>query len=169
MLIKNAIAAARFDTNGDRPNRAAWDPITQESHIGALLVQIPLHKWPIPRNHACFHPFCDHVVTDQQNSHLQRAHNRKRVVPSDDDKKTVRVWNGESALQATTADLLNLWSVAQLGAKYADPYAQREEERKVATFKALTEIWERPEIKEWHKYLGDFWAPIVLYLRHNKD
>jgi hypothetical protein len=66
------------------------------------------------------------------------------------------------------ADLLNVWSVAKLGAKYANPYAQGEE-RKVATFKALAETWQNPEIKQWHKYLGDFWGPIMLYLRRHKN
>jgi hypothetical protein len=66
------------------------------------------------------------------------------------------------------ADLLNIWSVAKLGAKYVDPYAVGKD-RKVATFKALAETWQRPGVKQWHKYLGDFWGPIVLYMRRHKD
>jgi hypothetical protein len=136
LFLRNAIAAARYDDHRDRPASVAWDPIDPMSPVSALLVQLPLYKWPIPRDHSCFHPFCDHVVTDIQSCHLQRAHERKRIVPSENDKKTKRVWNGELALQATMADLLNVWSVAKLGAKYANPYAQGEE-KKVATFKAL--------------------------------
>jgi hypothetical protein len=43
------------------------------------------------------------------------------------------------------------------------------EDRKVATFKALAETWKLPEAKQWHKYLGDFWGPIILYMRHHKN
>jgi hypothetical protein len=71
-------------------------------------------------------------------------------------------------LQATTADLLNIWSVAQLGAKYVDPYAEGED-RKVSTFKALAETWQRPEVKQWHKYLGDFWGPIIMFMKRHKE
>jgi hypothetical protein len=108
------------------------------------------------------------MVIDQQSCHLQRAHDRKKVVPSEEDSKVKRVWNGESALQATTADLLNVWSIAQLGAKYCNPYAAGEE-RNVGTFKALAESWNQPEVREFHKHLGDFWGPIVLYLRRHKQ
>jgi hypothetical protein len=58
--------------------------------------------------------------------------------------------------------------VARLGAKYANPYAQ-EEDRKVATFKTLADTWKLPEIKQWHKYLGDFWGPVILYMRRHRD
>jgi hypothetical protein len=167
MFIRNAIAAARFDDRRERRVKVEWEPIDPSSPIGALLVQIPLHKWPIPKNHGRFHPFCDHMVTDQQSCHLQRAHERKRVVPTED-STVKRVWNGESTLQATTADLLNIWSIAHQGAKYANAYA-RTEERKVATFKALAETWKLPEVKLWNKHLGDFWGPIMIFLRHSRN
>jgi hypothetical protein len=93
LFLRNAITGSQFDENRSRPagTSVEWEPIDPSSPICALLVQIPLYKWPIPRNDACFHPFCDHVVSELQSSHLQRAHERKRVVPSEDAKKVKRV------------------------------------------------------------------------------
>jgi hypothetical protein len=66
------------------------------------------------------------------------------------------------------ADLLNIWSVAEQGAKYCNPYAG-ENEKKVSTFKALAETWRTPEVREWHKHLGEFWGPIIFRLKYAKN
>jgi hypothetical protein len=95
LFLRNAIAAAKFDDHRARPKGLDWIPVDADSPVSALLIQFPLYKWQIPRDHGCFHPFCDHMVTDQQSSHLQRAHNRKRIVPSEENSKVKRVWNGE--------------------------------------------------------------------------
>jgi hypothetical protein len=86
----------------------------------------------------------------------------------EDGEKVKRIWNGESTLQATMADLLNIWCISDRDAKYSNPYAPMEE-RQVPTFKALAETWDRPEIQHWHKYLGDFWGPIMLHLRRTNN
>jgi hypothetical protein len=65
------------------------------------------------------------------------------------------------------ADLLSVWSVAELKAKYCNPYAG-DEDKQVGTFKALEDTWKLPEVREWHKHLGDFWGPIILHLRETK-
>jgi hypothetical protein len=46
----------------------------------------------------------------------------------------------------------------------ANVYVQGED-RKLPTFKALADTWKSPEIKLWHKHLGDFWGPIILHMR----
>jgi hypothetical protein len=56
------------------------------------------------------------------------------------------VWNGESALMAGVADLLNVWAVAKPGRKYANPYV----------FEALTDQWVSQDLKMWHGMLGSF-------------
>jgi hypothetical protein len=168
LFLRNTIAAAKFDSNRARPISEAWQRLHTDSPMEDLLLQPQLYKWPIPRDNSCFHPFCDHVVNELQSSHLQRAHDRKHILKADKDKRIKRVWNGESALQATTADLLNLWSVAEQGAKYCNPYAAQDE-KKVSTFKSLPETWQTPEIREWHKHLGDFWGPVILHLKHAKE
>jgi hypothetical protein len=66
------------------------------------------------------------------------------------------------------ADLLNIWSVAETGAKYCNPYAPFEE-RRVNTFKALAETWQTPEVRDRRRHLGDFWGPIIQYLKYNKS
>jgi hypothetical protein len=167
LFLQNAIVAAQIGAR-PHPNTMRWDQLEEMSPVVDLLCQIPLRKWPIPKNHACFHPFCDHVVNEAQSSHLQRAHNRKNLLNSEKDRKIKRVWNGESALQATMADLLNIWCVAETGAKYCNAYAPREE-RRVSTFKALAETWQIPEVRDWHKYLGDFWGPIIQHLRRHGE
>jgi hypothetical protein len=166
-FIKYAIAAAQFDDNRARPRGVEWETVSKESPVSALLLQLPLYKWPVPRNHGCFHPNCDHQVAELQSSHLQRAHDRKRMVRSEEKSKLQRIWNGESTLQATMADLLKIWSVAKAGAKYCNPYAGNEEKR-IGTFKALAETWNLPEVRDFHKHLGDFWGPIVIHLRKHK-
>jgi hypothetical protein len=167
-FLRQAIVASRFDYDRAIPNGVAWEPLGTDSTVFDLLVQIPLYKWPIPRDHGCFHPFCDHAVTDLQSCHLQRAHDRKRILQSESADKTQRVWNGESALQPTMADLLDIWSVAQVGAKYANPYANAEE-RKVGSFRALAETWKQSPVREWHKHLRDFWGPILIYARRRNN
>jgi hypothetical protein len=108
LFIKNAIAASRFGETNARQNSENWEFLRVDSPVFDLLLQLPLYKWPIPRDHGCFHPFCDHVVNELQSSHLQRAHNRRNILNSEKDKKIKRVWNGESTSQATMADLLNV-------------------------------------------------------------
>jgi hypothetical protein len=49
LFLRNVIAAARFDDRRDRPVGVPWEPIDPSSPISALLVQIPLYKWPIPK------------------------------------------------------------------------------------------------------------------------
>jgi hypothetical protein len=89
-------------------------------------------------------------VDEQQSCHSQRSHDRRHILDAEADKKIKRVWNGESALQATMADLLGIWSVAGPGAKYCNPFLG-------------------PEVREWHKHLGDFWGPIMLHLKLKKN
>jgi hypothetical protein len=84
----------------------------------------------------------------------------------EDGKKIKRIWIGESALQVTMADLLSIWSVAGPGAKYCNPYAEHEDEKKVDSFKALANTWNLAEVREWHQHLGDFWGPIVLHFKN---
>jgi hypothetical protein len=98
-LIQNAITHTRMEASRDRRLRIDWEPLHFDSTIADLLVQIPIHMWPVPLCHACFHPFCDHKVDDTQNSHLQREHTRKRILNTEDIHE-YRIWNGESALQA---------------------------------------------------------------------
>jgi hypothetical protein len=87
LFIRNAIAAARLGSKNHRPDSEPWNFLQEESPVFDLLLQLPLYKWPIPRDHACFHPFCDHVVNDMQSQHLQRAHNRRNVLNSEKDSK----------------------------------------------------------------------------------
>jgi hypothetical protein len=106
-------------------------------------------------------------LTDASNHHLQKAHNRKRTVGED---KTPRIHNGESALQAATADLLNVWAIDDSKAEFSNPYVlQADDDReKIATaYRALAETWTSPELRMWHSKLGDFWGPIVMNLRVN--
>jgi hypothetical protein len=168
LFIRNAIAAARFDAGRARPRSEDWERLHHDTPVLNLLLRLSLYKWPIPRDHGCFHPFCDHVINELQSSHLQMAHDRRHILQSEAGKKIKRVWNGESALQATMADLLNIWSVAEQGAKYCNPYAA-ENEKKLSTFKALAETWQTPEVRDWHKYLGDFWGPIIFHLKYAKE
>jgi hypothetical protein len=91
------IPAARFDERRDKWRGEIWNPITAESTIRDLLVQIPLYKWPIPKDHTCFRHFCDHGVISERPRRFQMAHTRKRNVPGEDLKKQ-RVWDGESML-----------------------------------------------------------------------
>jgi hypothetical protein len=84
---------------------------------------------------------------------------------SEADKKQ-RIHNGESAFQATTADLPNIWAVTEARAAYANPYVMGEEtDRQLPTYAALTETWMTPELRMRHRKLGDFWGPIVMHLR----
>jgi hypothetical protein len=101
LFLRNAIAAAKFDSGRARPRSEDWENLEAGSPVKDLLVQLPLYKWPIPRDHGCFHPFCDHAVDGLQSSHLQRAHNRRTTLQSEKDSKIKRAWNGESTLQAT--------------------------------------------------------------------
>jgi hypothetical protein len=76
-------------------------------------------------------------------------------------------------LQATRADLLSIWSVGQLGTKYANAYALPDDEkgtdRRLSTFENLADTWSTPEVMPWHKHMGDFWDPVILYLRRNRS
>jgi hypothetical protein len=117
MLLRIVIAAARLGEKRDRRIKVDWVPLTESSSMFDLLMQIQMYKWPIPRDTACFHPDCDHILTDSSSHHLQKEHNRKRPMTIGKDAKP-RVHNGESALQATTADLLNVWAIAEAKAKY---------------------------------------------------
>jgi hypothetical protein len=39
----------------------------------------------------------------------------------------------------------------------------------LSTFKALADTWQLPEIKDWHKHLGDFWGPIIRHRQYSAD
>jgi hypothetical protein len=65
-FIKHAIADAQFDDNRARHMGVDWELMSKESPVSALLLQLPLYKWPAPRNHGRFHPNCDHQVTELQ-------------------------------------------------------------------------------------------------------
>jgi hypothetical protein len=91
--------------------------------MGDLLAQIPLYKWLIPRDKACFFPSCNHILTETVKQHLQTAHHRKRPVVIGDVVKDARpkIHNGECALQTTTAELLNVLAVGDSRANYSNP------------------------------------------------
>jgi hypothetical protein len=54
MFLRSAIAAARMEEIRDRRSREDWVPISEESSVFELLLKIPMYKWPIPRDKACF-------------------------------------------------------------------------------------------------------------------
>jgi hypothetical protein len=73
MLLRNVIAASRFDERRERKLRAEWEHISETSTIRDLLVQIPMYRWPIPRDKACFYPGCDHTLTETNKGHLRKT------------------------------------------------------------------------------------------------
>lgn len=147
-----------------------WEPRKPGDSIRDLLLNIPIYWWPIPRGDACFHANCSFKLAAHRNRHLQQAHGQKRKISEEPDFKDKKdyVWDGESSLQTTTADLLGITMVSPSSTKYINPYEfERDEVKKVTSFKALTEIWHLPDIKDWHQRPGNWWGPLIKHLRES--
>jgi hypothetical protein len=101
--------------------------------------------------------------TDHQN----KTHNRRRdfVNVVGEKLRTSYLFDGESCLTATTANLLNVMVIAPITSNYSDAYkVGMGIEKQVNTIGDLQNTWLQDGKSQWHGQVRDFWGPILANL-----
>jgi hypothetical protein len=92
---------------------------------------------------------------------MHDKHQRKQAGPAEWGE-TEFVWNGESALIAGMADLIDIWSIRRDSSKCPNAYLMGEgENKRTDSFKTLAETWNSDEFRNWNEHLSDFWGRII--------
>jgi hypothetical protein len=89
-----------------------------------LMLRTPLYLLPVPKDRGCIRFQCDFDLTRDDETHAVSARQKEIGENPDEDPLLEKpyVWNGESMLTATVADLLDVWVITKAQAQYLNAY-----------------------------------------------